>query len=55
MALTAESIRNKIPIPKFPHPVIGWLLFFAAAIVLYDSYDGRGKQGPYPVSTIFPW
>lgn len=55
MAVTAKSVRGKIPVPKAPSKLLAWGLFLLGAIWLYDCYEGRGKQGPWPVSTIFPW
>lgn len=56
MAFTAQTVRNAIPVPPMkPHPIIGWALLIVAVVVLYDSYDGSGKAGPWPLSTIFPW
>jgi len=55
MAINAQSVRNAIPVPRVPNALLGWALFLLGAIWLYDAYDGRGKQGPYPLSTLFPW
>lgn len=57
--LTAQTVRNTLPVPKLGNPrAAAWLglgLFLLGAIWLYDAYDGRGKQGPWPLSTLFPW
>jgi hypothetical protein len=53
--MDAQTIRNHIPIPKGHSLLLAWGLFLLGAIWLYDAYDGRGHQGPWPVSTIFPW
>ena len=42
MAVDAKSIRAHIPVPRIPHPVLGWALFLLGAIILYDSYGGGG-------------
>lgn len=55
MTVNAQTIRNSIPVPRLPHPLLGWALFLLGAVILYDAFDGRGKQGPWPASTLFPW
>jgi hypothetical protein len=52
VAVTADSLRGKIPLPKIKHPVLGWVLFLLGAVILFDSYGGGG---PWPASTLFPW
>jgi hypothetical protein len=55
-SIDAASVRSKIPLPRGPkRPWLGWALFLLGAIWLYDAYDGRGAQGPWPASTLFPW
>lgn len=59
MALNAQAVRNAVPVPRLPSPraaaLIGLGLFLLGAIWLYDGYDGAGRQGPWPLSTLFPW
>jgi len=55
MPLNAQAVRGAVPLPKLPHPLLGWALLLLGALMLYDAYDGRGKQGPWPASTLFPW
>ena len=55
MAVDAASIRSKLPVPKGHSKLLAWGLFLLGAIWLYDCYDGRGAQGPWPASTLFPW
>jgi len=55
-SIDAASVRSKLPVPHGPRrPWLGWALFLLGAIWLYDAYDGRGAQGPWPASTLFPW
>jgi len=35
--------------------VVGLLLFFVGALFLYDAFDGRGKEMPWPASALAPW
>jgi hypothetical protein len=57
--ITAENVRAKLPVPVIKSHGLGLLLgtvaFVVAACWLYDAYDGQGRQGPWPVSTLFPW
>lgn len=55
VAFNAQAVRNAVPLPKMPHALLGWTLLLVASVMLYDAYDGRGRQGPWPASTIFPW
>ena len=50
-----------IPMPKHPRQIMprGWELFLAlvfvlaATFLLYDAYDWRGKNMPWPLSGLF--
>jgi hypothetical protein len=55
MPVTAASVRSAVPVPRGHSKLLAWTLFIVGAIWLYDVYDGSGKQGPYPISTLFPW
>jgi hypothetical protein len=55
MPINAATIRAKIPVPKGHSKLLAWSLFALGCIWLYDVYDGVGRQGPYPLSTLFPW
>jgi hypothetical protein len=55
MAVTAASVRSRVPVPRGRSALLAWGLFLLGAIWLYDVYDGGGKQGPWPASTLFPW
>jgi hypothetical protein len=35
--------------------LVGWSLFIAGSLALYDAYDGRGTRGPWPASALFPF
>jgi len=35
--------------------VTGALLFIVGAILLWDAYNGRGKNAPWPLGGIFPF
>ena len=35
--------------------LLGWVLFTAGALVLYDAYDRRGAKAPWPLSGILPF
>lgn len=58
--MDASSVRKALPVPANPArgnlgALLGFGLFLLGAIWLYDAYDGAGRQGPWPVSTLFPW
>lgn len=33
----------------------GILLFIAGMLLLWDAFDGRGKNMPWPASGLMPW
>lgn len=35
--------------------LVGALLFLLGALFLWDAFDGRGKNPPWPLGAIFPW
>lgn len=35
--------------------LIGFVLFMAGALLLYDAFDGRGRKMPWPGGAIAPW
>ncbi len=35
--------------------LIGWALFVAGALVLYDAYDRRGRNPRWPLGAILPF
>ncbi len=35
--------------------VLGWFLFVAGALVLYDAYDRRGGHAPFPLGAVLPF
>jgi hypothetical protein len=35
--------------------LLGWVLFAAGALTLYDAYDRRGGKAPWPLSGILPF
>lgn len=58
--MDAASVRKLLPVPANPArgraaALLGFGLFLLGALWLYDAYDGAGKQGPWPASTLFPW
>lgn len=53
--ISAQSVRSVVPVPKQNHALIAWAVFLLGAIWIYDIYDGRGRQGPWPASAMFPW
>ena len=55
MALTAAQVRRKIPLPKVRSPLLAWTLVFVGLVFLYDSYDGSGKELPFPFGSLTPW
>jgi hypothetical protein len=59
MSLTAQTVRGHLPVPHLKSRTAAiWLgvgLAVLGAVWLYDAYDGAGRQGPWPVSTLFPW
>jgi len=34
---------------------LGWFLFIAGALVLYDAYDRRGANPTWPLGAILPF
>lgn len=35
--------------------IIGLILFFAGALLIWDAFDGRGKRVPWPGGALMPW
>lgn len=35
--------------------VIGIILFIAGAMLLWDAWNGRGKDAPWPIGAILPF
>lgn len=35
--------------------VLGLVLFFVGCLLLYDSFDARGKKMIWPLSGLAPW
>jgi hypothetical protein len=35
--------------------VLGLVLFVVGSFLLWDAFDGRGKNMPWPASTVLPW
>ena len=55
MALTVSQVRRNIPLPEVRSPLLAWALVFVGLVFLYDSYDGSGKDLPFPLGAITPW
>ena len=53
--LTAQSVRDKIPLPKMPNRFLGWVVLALGLVILYDAYDGRGREASFPLGSILPW
>jgi len=34
---------------------LGVILFMIGALLIWDAFDGRGKQLPWPLGAIAPW
>lgn len=34
---------------------LGWVLFIAGGLILYDAYDGRGGHAPWPLGIVLPF
>lgn len=35
--------------------LVGLLLFVVGMVLLWDAFDGRGKNMPWPASGLMPW
>lgn len=35
--------------------MVGFALFLAGCIVLWDAFDNRGKKMPWPLGGLAPW
>jgi hypothetical protein len=35
--------------------ILGIILFAIGCILLYDSFDARGKKMPWPAGMVTPW
>lgn len=35
--------------------LLGWALFIAGSLALYDAYDGRGQKAAWPLGAVFPF
>lgn len=56
-----ENIKNKVkPRGHFiqnrkAEITIGIILFLVGALLVYDAFDARGKNLPWPLGAIAPW
>ena len=50
-----STVRSKIPLPKVDNRWLAWGLVFVGLVFLYDSYDGHGRDMPFPFGAITPW
>jgi hypothetical protein len=55
VAFTASTLRSHIPLPKMPYPILGWAVLAIGFIILYDAYDGRGREMTFPLGAITPF
>lgn len=57
--MTAEGIRGKLPVPVIKSHGLGLLLGTVAFVIglcwLFDSFDGQGRDAPFPLGAILPW
>lgn len=53
--MKAGQVRSHIPIPVNARKWVAWGLVFVGLVWLYDSYDGSGKDLPFPFGAITPW
>ena len=49
------SVRRKIPLPTVDNRLLAWGLVIIGLVWLYDSYDGHGRDLPFPFGAITPW
>lgn len=35
--------------------LVGWTLFIAGSLALWDAYDGRGGRVPWPLGAVCPF
>jgi len=55
MSLTVHQVRRHIPLPAIRNPWLAWAVVFVGLVMLYDSYDGNGRDMPFPFGAITPW
>lgn len=49
------AVRKKIPLPTVDNRWLAWGLIIIGLTWLYDSYDGHGRDLPFPFGAITPW